>query len=236
MDPHVRAGRQVLRREILRMGNLGEHVHGGRRIAGEDGLEDARDRRQGALVGHEQLPVRARVGDVADSFVEHTEFFPSWGKARLHGMIANRPDWTLSRQRQWGVPMAFFVHKETGALHPRTQELLEQVAQRIERGEPLLDPSERPQLRVRPVMQAPGMADLAERLSDRLETRVRVQLGKRKGKVLIEFATLDDLQRICDAIGLDHDAIAQAADGDQERGDPQVVRSDEDRVGEPASV
>ncbi len=49
-------------------------------------------------------------------------------------MIANRPDWTLSRQRQWGVPMAFFVHKETGALHPRTQELLEQVAQRIEQG------------------------------------------------------------------------------------------------------
>ena len=56
-----------------------------------------------------------------------------WGKARLHGMIANRPDWTLSRQRQWGVPMAFFVHKETGELHPRTPELLEQVAQRVER-------------------------------------------------------------------------------------------------------
>src|SRR3546814_7186149 len=47
-------------------------------------------------------------------------------------MIANRPDWTLSRQRQWGVPMAFFVHKETGELHPRTPELMEQVAQRIE--------------------------------------------------------------------------------------------------------
>jgi ParB family transcriptional regulator, chromosome partitioning protein len=117
-----------------------------------------------------------------------------------------------------------------------TVRMAEELAQRIERGEPLLDPSERPQLRVRPAMQAPGMADLAERLSDRLETRVRVQLGKRKGKVLIEFATLDDLQRICDAIGLDRDAIAQAADGDQERGDPQVVRTDEDRVGEPASV
>ena len=63
-----------------------------------------------------------------------TEFYPGWGKARLHGMIANRPDWTLSRQRQWGVPMAFFVHKETGELHPRTPELLEQVAQRIEQG------------------------------------------------------------------------------------------------------
>jgi isoleucyl-tRNA synthetase len=65
--------------------------------------------------------------------VEATEFYPAWGKARLHAMIANRPDWTLSRQRQWGVPMAFFVHKETGELHPRTPELLEQVAQRIEK-------------------------------------------------------------------------------------------------------
>jgi isoleucyl-tRNA synthetase len=66
--------------------------------------------------------------------VEATEFFPGWGKARLHGMIANRPDWTLSRQRQWGVPMPFFIHKETGALHPRTLELLEEVARRAEGG------------------------------------------------------------------------------------------------------
>ncbi len=64
--------------------------------------------------------------------VENTKFFPAWGQARLHGMIANRPDWTLSRQRQWGVPMPFFIHKETGTLHPRTLELLEQVAQRVE--------------------------------------------------------------------------------------------------------
>ena len=49
-------------------------------------------------------------------------YYPAWGKARLEGMIANRPDWTLSRQRQWGVPMPFFVHKETGHLHPRTPE------------------------------------------------------------------------------------------------------------------
>ncbi len=66
--------------------------------------------------------------------VEATRFYPTWGKARLHAMIANRPDWTLSRQRQWGVPMAFFVHKETGALHPRTPELIEEVAQLIEQG------------------------------------------------------------------------------------------------------
>ncbi|HET7096626.1 MAG TPA: class I tRNA ligase family protein, partial [Casimicrobiaceae bacterium] len=65
--------------------------------------------------------------------IEATQFFPAWGKARLYGMIANRPDWTLSRQRQWGVPMPFFLHKETGALHPRTLALLEQVAQRVEK-------------------------------------------------------------------------------------------------------
>ena len=61
-----------------------------------------------------------------------TTFYPAWGKARLEAMIANRPDWTLSRQRQWGVPMPLFVSRETGALHPRTLELLEAVAQRVE--------------------------------------------------------------------------------------------------------
>jgi isoleucyl-tRNA synthetase len=66
--------------------------------------------------------------------IENTQFFPGWGQARLHGMIANRPDWTLSRQRQWGVPMPFFLHKETGALHPRTPELLEEVAKRVAKG------------------------------------------------------------------------------------------------------
>lgn len=65
--------------------------------------------------------------------VAQTRFFPDWGRARLNAMIANRPDWTLSRQRQWGVPMAFFVHKETGELHPRTPELLEAIALRVEK-------------------------------------------------------------------------------------------------------
>jgi isoleucyl-tRNA synthetase len=66
--------------------------------------------------------------------IENTQFFPSWGQARLHGMIENRPDWTLSRQRQWGVPMPFFLHRESGALHPRTPELLEAVAKEVEKG------------------------------------------------------------------------------------------------------
>ena len=64
--------------------------------------------------------------------VEATEFFPAWGRARLEAMIEGRPDWVVSRQRYWGTPMAFFVHKETGALHPRSSELLEEVAKRIE--------------------------------------------------------------------------------------------------------
>ncbi|MBK8336098.1 MAG: isoleucine--tRNA ligase [Sterolibacteriaceae bacterium] len=64
--------------------------------------------------------------------VEATQFFPAWGQARLQAMIANRPDWCISRQRNWGVPIPFFLHRETGELHPRTAELLEQVAQRVE--------------------------------------------------------------------------------------------------------
>ena len=64
--------------------------------------------------------------------VDDTRFYPAWGQSRLHAMIANRPDWCISRQRNWGVPIPFFLHKETGELHPRTVELMEQVAQRVE--------------------------------------------------------------------------------------------------------
>jgi isoleucyl-tRNA synthetase len=65
--------------------------------------------------------------------VEATRFFPSWGQARLHAMLANRPDWCISRQRDWGVPIPFFVHKQSGELHPRTVELMEEVARRVEK-------------------------------------------------------------------------------------------------------
>src|SRR5574340_305485 len=64
--------------------------------------------------------------------VDATQFFPAWGRARLEAMIRSRPDWCVSRQRNWGVPMPFFTHKETGALHPKTPELLEIVAKRVE--------------------------------------------------------------------------------------------------------
>ncbi len=66
--------------------------------------------------------------DLALAGISGTTFYPNWGQARLSAMIASRPDWTLSRQRQWGVPMAFLVDRETGALHPRTPEILERVA------------------------------------------------------------------------------------------------------------
>ena len=68
----------------------------------------------------------------AEKAVEETQFFPAWGRARLEGMMKTRPDWCVSRQRNWGVPIPFFLHRETGALHPRTGELIEAVALRVE--------------------------------------------------------------------------------------------------------
>ncbi|MDF1764541.1 MAG: class I tRNA ligase family protein, partial [Oleibacter sp.] len=71
--------------------------------------------------------------DKAMHEVEHTvEWRPSWGKARIEGMMNDRPDWCISRQRTWGVPIALFVHKDTSALHPRTAELISEVAKRVE--------------------------------------------------------------------------------------------------------
>ncbi len=64
--------------------------------------------------------------------IRQVKFTPDWGQARLELMIANRGDWCISRQRSWGVPIPFFLDKETGALHPNTVDLMEIVADRVE--------------------------------------------------------------------------------------------------------
>ncbi len=64
--------------------------------------------------------------------IDRVQWLPEWGRERIRGMVENRPDWCISRQRTWGVPITLFVHRETGELHPRTEALFEEVAKRIE--------------------------------------------------------------------------------------------------------
>ena len=64
--------------------------------------------------------------------VNRVKWIPEWGQSRMEGMIADRPDWCISRQRAWGVPLCLFVHKETGELHPNALSLMEQTAKLIE--------------------------------------------------------------------------------------------------------
>ncbi|WP_455222014.1 isoleucine--tRNA ligase [Kaarinaea lacus] len=65
--------------------------------------------------------------------IKDTRWMPDWGQARIEGMVQNRPDWCISRQRTWGVPIALFVNKQSGELHPETERLMEEVAQRVEK-------------------------------------------------------------------------------------------------------
>lgn len=71
--------------------------------------------------------------DKANTAIDETSWFPDWGQARIQTMVNNRPDWCISRQRTWGVPITFFVHKETGEIHPDSHDLIEKVALRIEK-------------------------------------------------------------------------------------------------------
>ena len=65
--------------------------------------------------------------------IAHVDWMPAWGEQRISSMIAGRPDWCVSRQRTWGVPIPLFVDKVSGELHPRTTELIEEVAKRVEK-------------------------------------------------------------------------------------------------------
>lgn len=82
-----------------------------------------------------EITGKKRVYNKTGCTIENSQainFFPQWGQNRLQSMIENRPDWCISRQRNWGVPMTFFIHKETNELHPRSYELLQKISKLIE--------------------------------------------------------------------------------------------------------
>ncbi len=77
---------------------------------------------------------QAGLRETALTSIKNVRWVPSWGEERIAGMVAGRPDWCISRQRTWGVPIALFVHKATQEPHPDSVALLEQVAKKVEQG------------------------------------------------------------------------------------------------------
>ncbi len=84
------------------------------------------------FISMEQNGLRTAAMQEIKNIGEQNGWIPDWGQARIEGMVQGRPDWCISRQRTWGVPIALFTHKVSGELHPKTAELIEQVAQRVE--------------------------------------------------------------------------------------------------------